>query len=99
MLGRSPFPEHFGVLGDLLGQVSVVADDEDSVASMDQLSAQVFVPGSLGGLVVDGAGVAEILFGLEADRVWEDARVLPQCMVVVLSARAAELDARALGIH
>lgn len=31
--------ENFGVLGNLLGQGSVVADDEDSLALVDQLSA------------------------------------------------------------
>jgi len=51
------------VLGDLLGEVPVVADDEDSVASVDELSAQLFVPGSLGGLVVDGAVAEEVEVG------------------------------------
>ena len=31
--------EDFGVLGNLLGQVSVIADDQDSVASVHQFSA------------------------------------------------------------
>jgi hypothetical protein len=56
-------PEDVGVLGDLFGEVSVVADDEDSAAFVDQLSAQLFVSGSLGGLVVDGAVAEEVEVG------------------------------------
>jgi hypothetical protein len=43
------------VLGNLASKVAVVADDENAVAPMDQLSAQFLVPGALSGLVVDKA--------------------------------------------
>ena len=39
----------------MLGEVAVVADDDDAVAVVDQFAAEFNVPGGLGGLVVDGA--------------------------------------------
>jgi len=58
----------------LVLEAAVVADEDDAVASVDQLTPEFDIAGGLGGVVVDG-GVAKHADLRGVEEVWDAARL------------------------